>query len=47
MSADAIVVVDIGAEDSAKMRFAKDQDMVQAFSSDGANEPFCMSVLPR
>jgi len=47
MGAGAIVVVGIGAEDLAKMRFAKDQDMIQAFSSDRADEPFYMSVLPR
>ena len=43
MGAGAIVVVGIGANDTAKMRFAKNQDMVQAFSSDRADEPFYMS----
>jgi hypothetical protein len=47
MCADAIEVAGIGAEDSAKMRFAKDQDMIQAFSSDRADEPFDVSILPR
>jgi len=30
--ADAIVLVGIGMEDLAKMRFAKDQDIVEALS---------------
>ena len=42
----AVVVVGVGTEDLAKMGFAQDQDMVQAFSSDRADEPFSVSVLP-
>jgi ABC transporter substrate binding protein/Transposase IS66 family len=42
----AVVVVGVGTEDLAKMGFAQDQDMVQAFSSDRADEPFGVTVLP-
>ena len=34
-------------EDLAKLRFAQDHDMMQAFSSDRADEPFDMTILPR
>jgi hypothetical protein len=43
---DAIVIVGIGFEDLAQMDLAQDQDMVQAFSPDRADEPFGVSVLP-
>ena len=46
MGTDAIVIVGIGSEDLAQMGLAQDQDMVQAFSPDRADEPFSVSVLP-
>jgi hypothetical protein len=46
MGSDAIVIVGIGSEDLAQMGLAQDQDMVQAFSPDRADEPFSVSVLP-
>jgi hypothetical protein len=46
MGTGAIVVVSVGPEDPAKMRFAQDHDMIQAFSPNRANEPFDMPVLP-
>jgi hypothetical protein len=46
MGSDAIVIVGIGSEDLAQMGLAQDQDMVQAFSPDRADEPFRVSVLP-
>jgi len=46
MDTDAIVIVGIGSEDLAQMGFAWDQDMVQAFSPDRADEAFGVSVLP-
>ena len=46
MGAGAIVVVGVGPEDLAKMCFAQDHDMIQAFSPDGADKPFDVSVLP-
>ena len=46
MSTGAIVIIGVGAEDPAKMRFAQDHDVIQSFSADGADEPFDVSVLP-
>ena len=46
MSTGAIVIIGVGAEDPAKMRFAQDHDVIEAFSADGADEPFDVSVLP-
>ena len=46
MGTDAIVIVGIGSEDLAQMGLAQDQNMVQAFSPDRADEPFSVSVLP-
>jgi hypothetical protein len=45
MAAGAIVIVGICSEDLAKMGFAQDHDVVQAFSSDRADEPFNVSVI--
>jgi hypothetical protein len=39
MGAGSIVVVGAGAKDPAKMRFAQDDYMIQALSSDRADEP--------
>ena len=47
MGTGAIVVVGVSPEDLAKLRFAQDHDMMQAFSSDRADEPFDMTILPR
>jgi hypothetical protein len=47
MSANAIVIVGVGSEDLAQMRLAQDEDVVQAFSPDRADEPFSVSVLVR
>src|SRR5512139_689913 len=46
VSPEAVVVVGICAQDPAQVRFAQDHDMVQAVSSDRADEPFDVSVLP-
>ena len=46
MGTGAIVIVSVFPEDSSKMRLAQDYDMVQAFSPDGSDEPFDVSVLP-
>lgn len=45
MRTGAIVVVGVGCENLAKMCFARDDDMIQAFSLDRADEPFDVSVL--
>jgi hypothetical protein len=46
MGTGAIVIVGVGFKDPAQMGFAQDQDMVEAFSSDRADEPFNVSILP-
>src|SRR5260370_6711400 len=46
MGTGAIVIVGVGSEDPVQMGLAQDQDMVQAFSPDRADEPFYVSVLP-
>jgi hypothetical protein len=47
MSAGAIVVVSVGPEDPAKMHFAQNHDLIQAFSPDRADQPLHMPILPR
>src|SRR5260370_1369097 len=46
MGAGAIVIVGVGSEDPAQMGLAQDEDMIEAFSPDRADEPFHMPVLP-
>ena len=46
MRPDTIVVAGIGLEDLTQVGLAKDDDVIQAFSSDRADEPFDMSILP-
>ena len=41
-----LVVVGIGLQDFAKVRFAQDHDMVQALSSDRADQPLDVAILP-
>jgi hypothetical protein len=45
MGTGAIVVVGIGPEDLAKVRFAHDHDTIQAFSPDRADEPFNITII--
>jgi hypothetical protein len=45
MRSEIVVVGGVGPEDPAKMRFAQDHDMIQAFSPDRADEPFDVSVI--
>src|SRR5512139_967069 len=47
VSPEAVVVVGVCAQDPAQVRLAQDHDMIQAVSSDRADEPFDVSVLPR
>jgi len=44
---DAIVIVGIGSEDLAQMGLAQDQDMVQAFAADRADDALDIGILPR
>jgi|APThiThiocy_cv2_1041547.scaffolds.fasta_scaffold15076_4 hypothetical protein len=42
----AIAIVGVGFVDPAQMGFARNQDVVEAFSSDRADERFNVSSLP-
>ena len=46
VSSEFVVIVGIRGQDPAQVRFAQDHDMIQAVSSDRADEPFDMSILP-
>jgi len=46
VSSEFFVIVGIPGQDPAQVRFAQDHDMIQAVSSDRADEPFDMSILP-
>src|ERR1700757_4803416 len=47
MCTGAIVIVGVCPEDMAKMGLTQDHDVVQAFSSDEADQPLRMAILPR
>ena len=47
MRAGAVVVVGISPEHAAQMRLAKNNQMVQTFSSDRSDQALDMSILPR
>jgi hypothetical protein len=42
-----VVVVGIRGQDPAQVRFAQDNDVVQALSPDRTDQPFDMTILPR
>lgn len=44
---DLIVIVGIGLQHIPEMPFAKDNDMIEAFPPDRADETFAAAVLPR
>ena len=46
MSSLLVVEARVGGEDPAQVRFAQDHDMVQAFSSDRADQPLRVPILP-
>src|SRR5260221_704833 len=46
MRPDIVVVVGLGLEDLAQVGLAKDDEVIQAFSTDRADEPFGMAILP-
>ena len=46
MYASAVVIFHIREEYVAQMSFAEDNDMIKTFASDGANQPFRVSVPP-
>jgi hypothetical protein len=46
MRAGAIVILHIRKEYVAQVSLAEDDDMIKAFPSDRADQPFSMSILP-
>ena len=46
MRPDIVVIGGVGLEDLTQVGFAKDDDVIQAFSTDRANQPLRMSILP-
>ena len=46
MRADIVVVGGIGVQDLTQVGFAKDDDVIQAFSADRTNQPLRMAILP-
>ena len=47
MRPDMVVVGSISLEDLAQVALTKDQDVIQAFSADRADQPLRMAILPR
>ena len=47
MSSTLIVIFLVRAQQIVQMPFAKDNDMVEALTSDGADQPLRISILPR
>ncbi len=47
VSAGVMVVSDVAAENSTEMLLVEDQDMVEALSTNGADQPFAIRILPR
>ena len=46
MCSKFVVIVDIGHKDAAQMGFPEDDDVIEAFAADRADEPLRMPVLP-
>ena len=46
MSARFIVVVHVGEQHVPQMALTEYHDMIDAFPADGADQPFCVAVLP-
>src|ERR1700720_3845525 len=47
MRSDAIVIVGVGFQNSARMRLAQDNDVVHTFTPDRSDQPFGKAILPR
>ena len=47
VSSRSIIVAGVAAQHASKMRPAKDNDVVQAFTANGPNQSFGIPVLPR
>jgi hypothetical protein len=44
---DTIIVIGIGSQDSAQMRLAQDDHMVEVFAPDRSDQSLGISILPR
>jgi hypothetical protein len=47
MRSEFIVIAGVVSEDSTQMGIAEDDDVIEAFPADRANQPLRMPVLPR
>src|SRR5258705_13855667 len=47
MCANFVVIASIGSQDSAQMRLAQDDEMVNTFTPNRSDQPFSKAVLPR
>jgi hypothetical protein len=47
MRPDIVVIVAVSPEDPAQMGFAEDDDVIETFPADRADQPLRMLVLPR
>ncbi len=46
MRPDFIVIAGVGRKDPAKMGLAEDDDVIEAFTADRANQSLRMPILP-
>ncbi len=46
MGSDTVVIVSIGFQNSAQMRLAQDNDVVQTLAPDRSDQPFGKAILP-
>jgi len=46
MCPDVIIIVGVGGKDPAQMGLAEDDDMIEAFAADRADQSLRMPVLP-
>src|ERR1700736_5625569 len=47
MCSNVVVIASIGSQDSAQMRLAQDDEMVNTLTPDRSDQPFGKAVLPR
>src|SRR6202163_495729 len=47
MCSNVVVIASIGSQDSAQMRLAQENDVVQALAPDRSDQPFGRAILPR
>ena len=47
MRSEFVVIVGVGRKNLAQLGFAEDDDVIEAFAADRADQPLRMPVLPR